>query len=272
MAYETIIYEKKGKIAYVTLNRPEALNATNAAMHNELYDAWQDVIKDDDIWVVILTGAGRAFQTGADMKEAASGSRAREHMGWPSTLETDLGLPGDPGARGATRVTKPIILAINGMIGGGGLQFLYNCDIIIASDKAQILDFHSSRGWQPVPESGMHMPRAIAMRMAIMGLKDRISAQRAYELGLVTEVVPHDKLIERATEIAEAICTQSPIAVRGAKAAIAKVYASAYTRVPAITRYYYSEVNSTDDHREGPRAFAQKRDPVWSGKYPNVRV
>ncbi len=257
MAYENIIYEKKGNIAYMTLNRPEALNATNRAMHDEMYDAWKDVIKDDDIRVVVLTGAGRGFQSGADMKEAASGKRTRGHSGFPGMAEG---------------LNKPIVCAVNGICGGGGLNLMNGCDIIIASEKAEFFDPHVSVGWSSIHVTfGMasRMPYGEAMRMSLMGVSYRMSAQRAYELGLVTEVVPHDKLMERATEIAKAIAEQAPLAVMDIK----EIMKKAYMDVPfaaaldmAGKRPNARGVSGSNDHKEGPIAFAQKRKPQWTGK------
>ncbi len=254
MAYETIIYEKKDRIGYVTLNRPERLNATDYAMHEELYDVWQTIMKDDDVWVVVLTGKGRAFQTGADMKEAASGERTREHSGFPDPVE----------------MNKPIVCAVNGICAGGGLILLGRCDVIICSENAQFLDPHVSVGWIPLGETfatATRMPYGLAMRMALMGTSERMSAQRAYEVGFVSEVVPADKLMERATEIAEVIAGQGPLAVRAIKETMNRMFhVTPYAESQEKASILHTTVNKAPDGIEGPRAFAQKRKPQWTGK------
>ncbi len=260
MAYETIIYEKKGRIAYVTLNRPETLNAFNNTMHNELYDVWQKVMKDDDVWVVVLTGAGRAFCSGADMKEATQASETGEarrtgHFGFPSWTE---------------EMNKPIVCAINGICAGAGLILLGDCDIVICSEDTQFLDPHVSVGWVPFFETmatARRMPFGLAMRIALMGTTERMSAQRAYQVGLVSEVVPHYKLMERATEIAQTIAEQAPLAVRTIKELMNKVLGAPYTEGIEMGLQATRKVDrESEDAKEGPRAFAQKRKPEWKGK------
>ncbi len=257
MAYETIIYEKKGHIAYMTLNRPESLNATNRLMHTEMYEAWQDIVKDDNIRVAVLTGTGKGFQAGADMKEAASGERVRGHSGFPRACEG---------------LNKPIICAVNGICGGGGLNMMAGCDIIIASDKAEFCDFHVSVGWSaPMVTYAMslRMPYGEALRLSFMGKSERMSAQRAYDVGFVSEVVPHDKLMERATEIAQVIAEQAPLAVQDIKECMKQAWfdiPAAAAGTLASTRSNAGKVSASADHKEGPRAFAQKRKAVWTGK------
>ncbi|MFC1864605.1 enoyl-CoA hydratase/isomerase family protein [Chloroflexota bacterium] len=266
MAYQTVIYEKKGNIAYVTLNRPEQLNATNHALREDLYQVWQEIMKDDEVRVVVLTGKGRGFCSGADMKDAAQSPEQDEtqrlrRMYFPNPWEFHM----DP-----AEFNKPMIGAVNGVCAGGGFRLLGGCDIIICSEKAEFLDPHVSVGYLPFFETMAtlkRMPYGLAMRIALMGTSERMSAQRAYEVGFVSEVVPHDKLMERATEIAEVIARQAPLSVRYIKETINRAWGPPYEDAREIGRQAMQLVDrDSEDGKEGPRAFAQKRKPQWKGR------
>ncbi len=254
MAYEAIIYEKKNKVAYITLNRPEALNAWNNAMNEETNDAFLDADNDNDIYVIVLTGKGRAFQSGADVKEMAKEARSRTVRG--------IGAAG--------RAQKPVVCAINGICCGAGLILLGGCDVIICSDNATFFDPHVSIGLLPLSEtfgSATSMPYHLSIRMALMGLQERMSAERAYQVGLVSEVVPQDKLMERATEIAQAIAEQGPLAVRAIKETMNRMFhVVPYAESQKEAHHLHETINRAPDGIEGPRAFAQKRKPQWTGK------
>ncbi len=255
MAYQYILYEKKGQIAYVTLNRPEAGNSHHAAMGEELTDAWNDANKDENIRAAILTGAGgKFFCTGADARAASKGI--------PVTPWGDI--PED--------FWKPVILAINGICAGGGFHFLWQSDFAICVDHATFLEPHVSIGWVPLREMmGLadRAPLSVVLRMALMGTKERMDAKRAYDLGIVTEIVTPDQLMPRATELAEAICEQAPLAVEAIKETLHRAFELRFARREA---YDYgnllreTKTHNTEDYREGPRAFAEKRKPVWKRK------
>lgn len=252
MAYETMIYEKKGRIAYVTLNRPEAGNSFNTVLCREITEIWEDVMTNDDVWVVIITGAGGRFLcTGIDVKEATT------------TKMGDIWLPI---ARMMAETYKPVILAVNGVCAGGGLHFLCDSDIAICSENASFLDPHVNvgfvTGWEPVALS-RRIPLGYVLKMALMGSKFRIDAQKALEIGLVTEVVPLDELMPRATEIAEIILENSPLAVRYSKKAIMQGLNMGLSGALENSAPILKEVWDTEDHAEGKRAFAEKRRPVW---------
>ncbi len=259
MAYEAIIYEKKGNIAWVTLNRPERLNAISRTMHEELYDVWHNVfMKDDDVRVAILTGAGEGFCAGGDMKDYVRRDEAGEAVRYgPNFLSGYL----DP-----VEINKPIVCAVNGVCAAGGLRLLGGCDVIICSENAEFLDTHVSIGWSPFPVAMAmlgRMPFGAVMRMVLMGRADRMSAQRAYELGLVSEIVPQDKLLERASQIAQAIAEQAPVAVRMIKEVMNKIVKP---RAEAIEQAHLRVGTETEDATEGLRAYAAKRPPAWKGK------
>jgi enoyl-CoA hydratase/carnithine racemase len=259
---DTVLLEKRGKVAIVTLNRADAGNAHNGQMGEALDATWAHLQKDDDTWAVVLTGAGnRHFCTGADMRAAV-----QQHQ------------PGFTG-RGVTpwgdipeNFWKPVICAINGVVAGGGWHFFWQSDFSIAVDDATFLEPHVSVGWVPLREMlGMatKAPLPIVARMALLGTKERLTAQRAYELGIVTELVSREQLMPRAIELAQAICEQAPLAVRATKEALVRAHDLRYT-----TRDLYAHMDvvrqyvdhDSDDGKEGPRAFSQKRPANWQGK------
>jgi enoyl-CoA hydratase/carnithine racemase len=276
MEFETVIYEKSDKIATVTLNRPEKLNAIDTKMHQELFKIWHDVEEDDDVWVVVLTGNGRAFTSGADVKEIGEAYlEGREIKRWDMKLgftpgvahgyQKNHGMWGIPEARD---MSKPIITAVNGICAGAGLSIVAQTDIIICSDDATFLDPHVSVGQAPVHELiefATRAPKSVALRMAFMGVAERMNAQRAYELGIVTEVVPGDRLLERAREIATTIVERSsPLAVRVAKQAFYRSYNMFFEDALEMTKFYSEKLKGTNDQREGPKAWVQKRKPNWT--------
>ncbi|MBI2287559.1 MAG: enoyl-CoA hydratase/isomerase family protein [Chloroflexi bacterium] len=266
MAYETILLEKKGRIAYLTMNQPESLNALSFKMSEEIMDACQNVDEDDNIYVMVLTGAGRGFAVGANMKEAARASRTGEHGG------------GYGGHHAMEKMQKPVIGAINGICAGGGLIMLGGCDIVICSDDSTFLDPHVSVGWLPLSETFAtvtHIPFGLAMRMALLGTTEKMSAERAYQVGLVSEVVPKDKLMERATQLAEQVAAQAPLAVRYIRQVMRRMFhEEPYARsMEEANRWVHGQVNRSHDGIEGPRAFSEKRKAQWNAEGgPNQRV
>jgi enoyl-CoA hydratase/carnithine racemase len=261
MANEFTIYEKRGRVAYVTINRPEVLNALHAQATYELQGIWDDFAADDDLWVAILTGAGsRAFSAGNDLKATAAGTN-RLPEGSP---------PRRGGFGGITDrfdLFKPIIAAVNGWAMGGGCEMALACDIIVASETARLgLPevrrglFAAAGGIQRLPRQ---LPTKIAMGMMLTGKE--IDAQTALRYGLVNEVVPQDRLMETADRWAREILECAPLAVRGTKEG-----ATRGQDIPledAINRnYHWLQLhNMSPDRIEGPRAFAEKRQPKWAG-------
>ena len=212
MSYETILFEVSDHKAVLTLNRPESYNAFDHRMQDEVRHVWERVKEDSDIRVVILTGAGdKAFCTGADRKQSTG----------PRTFERELFHREDPSlwlSPKANRVWTPVICAVNGMCCGGGFYFLGESDFVIAADHATFFDPHVTYGITAVLEPVMlsrRMPLGDVLRMALLGNDERISAERAREIGLVSEVVPADDLMEAADWAASRIAEKDPIAVQG---------------------------------------------------------
>ncbi|MBI4295182.1 MAG: enoyl-CoA hydratase/isomerase family protein [Chloroflexi bacterium] len=260
MAYEAVIYEKKGSIVYIILNRPHKLNALSMRMMQEMGQAWRQ-FNEDDAGVAIVTGAGQAMCAGADIKEIVEG---RIPMARAARDQTVVRW----GPR-KYRVMKPVVAAIHGVCCGAGLDFATESDVVICSEDAQFFDSHVTVGLVSAHEMiqlSRRIPLGLALRMAVMGGTDRMDAQRAYQVGLVSEVVPRERLLERATEIARAILEQAPLAVRGTKQCILDTYHLPLEEALEVGEYIRRENVGTEDIVEGPRAFVEKRKPVWKGR------
>ncbi|HEV7735275.1 MAG TPA: enoyl-CoA hydratase-related protein [Candidatus Binatia bacterium] len=265
-SYETILFDVQDRVATITLNRPERMNAMNQKLKDELREAWRTVRNDPDIWVAIITGAGKGFSTGADVEGLATGGFTRPDR-WRelALIESIVELP----TPRRQRVYKPVIAAVNGAVAGFSLDLVTESDIPIASDKAYFVDPHVSLGLVSSHEMvnmARRVPVAVCLRMALLGRHEKMSAQRAYEVGLVTEVVPHDQLMARARELAGMICQNSPLAVWGTKMGILQGLGLPIPQAEEIAAGYLEVVEQTDDSREGPRAFMEKRKPEWKGR------
>lgn len=265
--YETITYEVDGHKATITLNRPDALNALSPHMITELRTAYHEAENDDEIWLMIVTATGRAFCTGADVKEIPGDGKVLNERPYLSTYEQwEAPQEGTPPFR---TMTKPVIVAVNGICCGAGLDWVTTGDIVIASDKATFFDPHVSIGLVAAREMvrlARALPRSVALRMALMGKHERMTVQRAYELGLITEIVEHDKLLERTHEIADTLNLNAPLAVRGTRLAIHKTLDMPLHEGEILAETFRERVTRTQDALEGPRAFVEKRTPNWQAR------
>ncbi len=264
MTYQFVEYEKRDRIAYITFNRPEVLNAMHAPMHVELAEIWQDFNDDDEMWVAIVTGAGdRAFSAGNDLKATAAQNAAG-------------GRP-DPGAKRPSFAAitsefecwKPMIAAVNGFAMGGGFETALACDIIIAAEHAQF-GLPEPRVGLVAGAGGIHRlvrkaPFNVAMGMILTG--KRISAQEAYRIGIVNEVVSAPELIKAAERWAAEIMECAPLCVRLSKEAVYTNITKTVDEALASDRQLISpRLMASEDSKEGPRAFAEKRPPRWTGR------
>ena len=249
------------KVCVCELNRPHAMNSIDPEMREELYALYDRIKKDNDIHVVIFTGAGdKAFCTGADLKKTMPTSE--------SYAETLLG-KGDPGSAFLGLETdKPLICAVNGYALAGGTELLLACDIAIASENARFGLTEVRRGSIPWGGSMQRLPRSIAKSDAMLMLLtgDIIDAQEALRIGLVSKVVPHADLMPTAMGIARRIASNAPLAVRAVKQLVVQGQDLPLVHALHIDKYMYGLLKDTEDRIEGRRAFAEKRDPVWKMK------
>jgi enoyl-CoA hydratase/carnithine racemase len=266
-AYETILYEVDDHIATITFNRPDKLNAVTPLMGHELRDAFQRAEGDDAVWTIIVTGAGRAFCAGADVEGVRTDGRVPYDGKYLSTFaEWDAPQEATPPFRS---MAKPVLVAVNGLCCGAGLDLVTTGDIVIASEQAEFFDPHVSIGLvsgREMVRLARVLPLNVAMRVALTGRHERLSAQRAYDLGLVTELVAPEHLAARAREIATLINRNAPLAVRGTRLAIRKGLGLPLYEAELLAEAFRERVTHTDDAQEGPRAFLEKRQPKWTGE------
>jgi enoyl-CoA hydratase/carnithine racemase len=263
---ETVRFDVADRVATITLHRPERKNAMNQPMKDELRACWQRVKSDPDIWVAIVTGAGEAFSSGADVDSLATGGFPKPDR-WRELAMIE-GIRELPTPRRQV-VHKPVIAAVNGVVAGFSLDFVTEADIPIASEKAYFVDPHVSIGYVSSHEMvnmARRVPVAVCLRMALLGSRERMTAERAYQVGLVTEVVPHERLMDRARELAAMICTNAPLAVWGTKMGILQGLGLPIAQAEEIAAGYLEIVEQSEDHTEGPRAFVAKRAPAWKGR------
>ncbi len=225
--FETLLYEERDGVAWVTLNRPDRLNAFNSLMQRELHSLWRGLRRHDNVRCIVLTGAGdKAFCTGIDrmeqMGDAADDTTDPDVVGSGSTpfMFND---PGDNLGPKSSDLWKPVIAAVNGIACGGAFYMLGEVEFIIAADHATFFDPHVTYGmtaaFEPIHMSGI-MPFGEIMRLSLLGNYERLSAQRAYEIGLVSEVAPKGELHERTAWAANAIASQPALAIEGTVRAI----------------------------------------------------
>jgi enoyl-CoA hydratase/carnithine racemase len=271
VTYETIQYETSERVATITLNRPERLNAINHQMIKELNEAYRAAEEDPDVWTLVITGTGRALCTGADVgKMPGVASSAQTSNGGEPYLANFLAWDTPQEATPPYwEMTKPIICAVNGICCGAGLDLVTTADIAIASEEATFFDPHVSIGIVSAHEMvrlARVLPLNIVMRLALMGRHERVPAGRMYELGLISEVVPGDQLLVRARTIAETLNLNAPLAVRGTRMAVRKGLALPVYEAELLAESYRLRVAQSADAKEGPRAFSEKRPPQWQAR------
>jgi enoyl-CoA hydratase/carnithine racemase len=266
MEFDTICYEVEDRTALITFNRPDQLNAISPHMAFELRRAYAAAEADGDVWTLLITGNGRAFCAGADVAEIPDDGRVIYEEPYLSTYpQWEAPQEATPPFR---TMTKPIITAVNGLCCGAGLDLVTCGDIAIASERAEFFDPHVSIGLvsgREMVRLARVLPTGIAMRLALTGRHERLSAQRAYELGLISEVVVHEHLLERGKEVAALVNRNAPLAVRGTRLAIRKGLDLPLHEAEILAETFRERVVRTDDAREGPLAFMEKRAPKWSG-------
>ena len=260
-SYAHLEVRREGPVGWLINDRPEQLNAMNAAMRDEFADAWLELDRDPTVRVIVHTGNGRAFQTGVDVAELAADGVGMER--YRESMENfDLHF-----TSWHQQVWKPVITAVNGICCGGGFHWIADADIVIAASDAEFFDPHVSVGQVVSIEAiGLikKMPVEAVMRMAFMGRHERIGAERARELGMISEVVdPPDRLRERAQQIAELIARNSPAAMAATKKALWGALESGLTDAAREGARQLVALWGHPDQQEGPRAFAERREPRW---------
>ena len=258
--YETIVYTVEEQVATITLNRPDVHNAQNDTLRREMYHAFSGLITDDDVKVVVVTGAGdRAFSAGADIREfvePASPTQLRERR---KRVEYRAMMD---------RCPQPIIAAINGFALGGGLELALACDIRIAAENATLGLTEVNLAIIPGGGGTQRLPRLVgkgkALEMILTGA--RIPAAEALRIGLVERVVPTGEALKAATELARTIAEKAPIALRYAKEAVVKGLGMALDDGLRLEGDLSTLLRTTEDRLEGAKAFLEKRKPRWAGK------
>ncbi|MDZ4230316.1 MAG: enoyl-CoA hydratase-related protein [Dehalococcoidales bacterium] len=248
-------YQKEGRIAVFTINRPDVMNAINADVSQEMNEAMIDFRDDSELWVGIITGAGeKSFSAGADITGFRPGP-ATARQGTAERVRAD-------------QIWKPFIAAINGYALGGGLELAMTCDIRIAAEHASLGLPEVTIGFMPGGGGTQRLPRFIprakAAEMLLMG--QRIDAQEAYRIGLVNKVVPLDRLMPAAREWAETICRAGPLGVRAVKEAMIKGYSLPLEEGLLLERDLANHIRTTADFMEGARAFIERRPPKYEAK------
>ena len=259
--FECLIVERRGPVGWLINNRPEQLNAMSALMRDEFAVAWKELDADPEVRVIVHTGEGRAFQTGVDVMEIASDGVGMER--YRQSVEAfDLHF-----TAWHQEVSKPVITAVNGLCAGGGFHWIADADIVIAASDAQFFDPHVSVGQVVSLEAiGLmrKMPAEAVMRMALVGRHERMSAERAYDLGMISQIVdPPEQLRAEAQALAEKIAKNSPAAMRATKRALWGALEMGLTDASRAGAQEMIDMWGHPDQAEGPRAFAEKRDAVW---------
>jgi enoyl-CoA hydratase len=250
-------YRQEGRVAVLTINRPEARNAVNGDVARTMEEGLDRLEEDEDIWVGIVTGAGPVFSAGADLKAIASGQAA--------DLQTKRGGFGGIAAR---QRTKPLIAAVDGPALAGGTEIVLSCDLVVASTNARFGIPEVKRSLVAAAGGLFRLPRAlprnIAMELALTG--DPIDAERAHHFGLVNELVEPGKALEAALALAERVTVNAPIAVRESRRVLLDGMLADDDTAWKVTFDAMAKAMATEDFAEGPRAFIEKRAPEWKGR------
>jgi enoyl-CoA hydratase len=256
-SYANLIVSRQGRVGVAQLHRPQALNALNGALMNELVRALQAFDADEDIGCIVVTGSEKAFAAGADIKQMANAGVV-EMMDSPFIGYWDA----------VQRIAKPVVAAVSGFCLGGGCELAMTCDLIVASETAQFGQPEINLGIIPGAGGTQRLTRAVgksvAMEMVLTGR--RISAQEALAFGLVSRVFPAASFLEDSLQLAAEIADKAPVALRVAKEAVNRAFESTLAEGVLFERRAFNLLFATEDQKEGMAAFVEKRKPNWSGR------
>ena len=262
---EVLLYEKKDHIVTITINRPERMNALTIELYDKLDEAWEKFQQGDDAFVAIWTAAGdRSFCVGMDLKDQAE--RVAKDPSFDIVKLKPGVLDGTVGTPFGHNVIKPVVGAINGIATAAGFQFTMMCDLRVAADTARfgVGEVKVGRGTPWAVPVLWQMPLPMVFEALLMG--NPVPAQRLYEVGWINRVVPLDKLMPTAMELAQILAENAPLSIRCAKEAMYKAMDVGRKKGLEEAKKIYEKVYKSEDAIEGPRAFAEKRKPVWKGK------
>jgi 2-(1,2-epoxy-1,2-dihydrophenyl)acetyl-CoA isomerase len=260
VADESVLRSTTDGVLTLTLNRPEALNSFTVEMKEELLKALKDAARDKEVRAIVLTGAGRAFSAGQDLKERQGADVA--------DLGTELRLRYNPIILAMRRLEKPIVGAINGVAAGAGISIALACDIAIAAETATFIEAFSRVGLVPDTGSTWFLPRLVGSARAaeMMFTADPVDAATAERIGLINRVVPADQLMTEATSLAARLAKSAPIALALAKRALNRTYDMNLEEALDFEAQLQSVAGRSADHKEGVAAFVQKRPPRFTGE------
>ena len=278
-----IHYEKSDHIVTITIDRPEARNSLDLEHFGQLADGWVRFRDDDDAYVAILTGVGDVYCVGADLKkfitfvtdhveELAAGGSKEKVEGSQYTMAHSLVAVLRDGATlpdgSEFKLYKPVIAAINGICAAGGLEMMWNTDLRVVADDAWFQLAEPRRGLFPGGGSTVHSARQLSWcnAMEVLLLADRITPERALQMGLVNAVVPRDQVMGKARELAKTICLNGPLAVRACKQSAKESTFLGLTQALENEMGHSANVFMSEDAKEGIAAFKAKRPPVWKGR------
>ena len=259
MAYETILFEVRERVAYITLNRPEQLNALSFRMRAELSEAFDACATDDEVRAVVLGGAGRSFCAGVDLRDGSFEESPVESI--------EVRVRGDFRAK-LTGMRKPSIAAVQGFALGGGCELALCCDLRVAADDAQFALPEINLGSIPAGGATQRLPRLIGVTRALELLMtgDRLSALEAYRLGLLNKVVPRSELADTASGLAQRLAAQAPLAIRYLRDAVYGGLDAPLEEGIKLEAYLGGLLRTTEDRVEGLAAFREKRKPDFKGR------
>ena len=268
MSYEEILYDVSGHVATITLNCPDRMNSFSDTLLTEWADAITRSAHDDDVRAVIITGTGRAFCAGANLKARAEEDKVLRTDSSPAERRNGLRFTVHQVARALHLLDKPYIGAINGAAVGAGMDMASMTDIRIASDQARFSMSYVNVGLIPGDGGAWLLPRLVGLQKALELLwsGELFGAERALEIGYLSKVVPHDNLMDEARAYAEKLAAGPPIAMQLTKRLVYRGLTSSFLEAMDAAQAAMTLAQSTEDAKEGPRAFVEKRPPQFQGR------